>query len=102
VQICCVALDWTVSTRITRQAETFWNAIMTVGFVIVLPSPRQNQVSNQVDVPPRARVFYRQVKAEVIFSGTKNRGCGCAVAVLVALAAAAVFIGYKYVYPRWR
>jgi competence protein ComEC len=31
-----------------------------------------------------------------------TRGCGCAVAVLFVLAAAGAYVGYKYVYPRWK
>ena len=34
--------------------------------------------------------------------GRATRGCGCAAAVLITLAAAAGFIGYKFVYPRWK
>lgn len=34
--------------------------------------------------------------------GRATRGCGCAAAVLIVVAAAAGFIGYKYVYPRWK
>jgi len=31
-----------------------------------------------------------------------TRGCGCAVAVLLLLASAAGYLGYKFVYPRWK
>ncbi len=34
--------------------------------------------------------------------GRATRGCGCALAVLIVVAAAAGFIGYRYVYPRWK
>lgn len=34
--------------------------------------------------------------------GRATKGCGCAIAVLVVLAAAAGFIGWKFVYPRWK
>lgn len=31
-----------------------------------------------------------------------TRGCGCAAAVLVVLASVGAYVGYKYVYPRWK
>jgi competence protein ComEC len=34
--------------------------------------------------------------------GRATKGCGCAIAVIVVLAAAAGFIGWKFVYPRWK
>ncbi|HEX7296138.1 MAG TPA: MBL fold metallo-hydrolase, partial [Pyrinomonadaceae bacterium] len=34
--------------------------------------------------------------------GRATRGCGCAAAVLVVVVAAAGFVGWKFVYPRWK
>ena len=34
--------------------------------------------------------------------GRATRGCGCAAAVLVVVIAAAGFVGWKFVYPRWK
>jgi competence protein ComEC len=34
--------------------------------------------------------------------GRASRGCGCAAAVLVVVVAAAGFVGWKYIYPRWK
>jgi competence protein ComEC len=34
--------------------------------------------------------------------GRATKGCGCAVAVLVVVFGAAGYLGYKYVYPRWK
>jgi competence protein ComEC len=31
-----------------------------------------------------------------------TKGCGCATAVLVVIGVAAGYVGYKYVYPRWK
>lgn len=31
-----------------------------------------------------------------------TKGCGCATAVLVVIVVAAGYVGYKYVYPRWK
>lgn len=34
--------------------------------------------------------------------GRATRGCGCAAAVLLVVIAAAGFVGWKFVYPRWK
>lgn len=34
--------------------------------------------------------------------GRASRGCGCAAAVLVVVIAAAGFVGWKFIYPRWK
>jgi len=34
--------------------------------------------------------------------GRATRGCGCAAAVLIVVIAAAGFVGWKFVYPRWK
>jgi len=34
--------------------------------------------------------------------GRATRGCGCAAAVLIIVIAAAGFVGWKYIYPRWK
>ena len=34
--------------------------------------------------------------------GRATRGCGCAAAVLIVVVAAAAFVGWKFVYPRWK
>ena len=34
--------------------------------------------------------------------GRASRGCGCAAAVVLVVIAVAVFVGWKFIYPRWK